>query len=116
MIRPPSLHQTSTTFGNSAITKGHVNGRVPQSIPEVWVCTRVPGGKSGRRGQEVALLSLCWRPPVSLAVAPTVTDPALPLFAIFGRHPAPGSCQPNGAAGVRGVEPAGASARRWGLA
>ena len=38
MIRPPSLHQTSTTFGNSAITEGQVNGRVPQPIPEVWGC------------------------------------------------------------------------------
>jgi hypothetical protein len=38
VIRPPSLHQTSTTFGNSAITEGQVNGRVPQPIPEVWGC------------------------------------------------------------------------------
>ena len=38
-------------------------------------------------------LSPWWSPAVSLAVVLTATDP-LPVLAVLGRHPAPGSSQP----------------------
>ena len=56
MIRPPSLHQTSTTFGNSAITEGQVNGRVPQPIPEVWASALLSAAADRAASQAERLL------------------------------------------------------------